>query len=546
MVQFVGWFHKQSEVRKALIFIFFFFMMYYLPWVCVKIICPDDYVTYGYRGGSLDYLSYLVKMELGRQGLWVYENRFGEEKLEPIHAYYYYLFIGHLARWLNVSTLEVYYFISSLTFAVSLWLWWCICRKRENAIWLFLSIFILYTGLNVFAKLWNDIIKVEHLYLNSAILIYVSVIMTGCVGFSHYLLEAIGFMLIYLTYRDRKNLLYSLIGGFAIGVVHPNLLIVPIVLFTAHCLLFDRRDLVRVLKMNCLILIGGGVFLVTLFIDYMTIDWIKDWRSQTGCGRIFGNLVEFVLSCSVVSLFSFFNLRYALKSKDKDLQIAGIWVIPALLMSVFGDYIIGGGREFAMWSGIGMNILGIDYIFRHVNKYKIFIQAFILLLFIVNISVFVCDSKVYYDVNIHDKEAIANIYSDSKKFIEGLKWLEVHSKDGEVALTTPFTGGRFPLYISYPRPYIGHFCETLRYYNKLSNVQDILLGGRFYSYIKEDFVTDKELIEYIKAIRDNKPLSEFDWVVVTPAEVEYLGMKVPGEIVYQNEAIIISKILKTS
>lgn len=53
--------------------------------------------------------SYLAKMRQGREGAWLYTNRYTPEPHRPALIFVYYLFLGHVSKWLGLSMLATYH-----------------------------------------------------------------------------------------------------------------------------------------------------------------------------------------------------------------------------------------------------------------------------------------------------------------------------------------------------------------------------------------------------------------------------------------------------
>jgi hypothetical protein len=100
-------------------------MKYFLIIVIVVICISLPYLVAGASGGSnfvfsgflvnpLDGNSYLAKMYQGWEGSWRFVLPYSSDAGKGAYLFLYYIFLGHLARWTNVSLLWVYHFVRVL------------------------------------------------------------------------------------------------------------------------------------------------------------------------------------------------------------------------------------------------------------------------------------------------------------------------------------------------------------------------------------------------------------------------------------------------
>ncbi len=84
----------------------------------------EAYVFGGFLINPLDGNSYLAKMYQGWQGDWRYQLAFTPDPGEGAYLFLFYLFLGHLARWLNAPLLLVFHLVrllGALTLLIVLW-----------------------------------------------------------------------------------------------------------------------------------------------------------------------------------------------------------------------------------------------------------------------------------------------------------------------------------------------------------------------------------------------------------------------------------------
>jgi hypothetical protein len=94
------------------------------PYLYASRMGGEDYVFGGFLINPLDGNSYLAKMYQGWQGAWRYQLAFTPDPGEGAYLFLFYLFLGHLARWLNAPLLLVFHLarlLGALTLLIVLW-----------------------------------------------------------------------------------------------------------------------------------------------------------------------------------------------------------------------------------------------------------------------------------------------------------------------------------------------------------------------------------------------------------------------------------------
>lgn len=501
------------------------FLLIYSSWIVEIIRCPEGFIPNGFSGGGVDYLTYIGKMELGYRGHWMFHNIFTPEKVEPIHAYYYYLAIGHIAKWLGVSCLAVYKIVHSLITAVMLWLWWVVCKRQRFALICFLVGVFSFNIALIPVQLIDFITTGDGINLRAYTLaIFLSPILYSQMGFSHYALDCIGMILLYEVYKSGWNIKWSLLAGVLIGIAHPYLVFVVPGVCLVHSLIYNREKFKLALNISILSFIGASVFLVLLTIDFVTIDWMLAWRQQTGENNLVYWLSICTLGTGLISLFAWIGVKKALKSGNEDFELSAVWMLCITIIGIIVVPMMNGLREIGFFMSMPLTIVGVNRLFGNIEANKI-ITALILIV--------ICGPYGYYcmQLNYFKDMKDTNFCVESKAFISGLKWIEEQSEDSDVALALTRTGIKIPLYVEKPRPYVAHICETMYAWERKFNCEELLL--------KPENIMVKDKASYEKVA--NEKLEDFEWIVIEQKDRNKLKENLPINIVYENEAVIIAK-----
>jgi len=95
-----------------------------IPFVYAANTAGGDYVFGRYLLNPLDGFTYLAKMYQGWEGNWRNQMAYTSDPGEGAYINLYYLFLGHLARWLNMPLILVYHAARLLGAVLMLWMLW--------------------------------------------------------------------------------------------------------------------------------------------------------------------------------------------------------------------------------------------------------------------------------------------------------------------------------------------------------------------------------------------------------------------------------------
>lgn len=109
------------ESRAILLLSVFFLALASAPQIVAWATTPEGMVYTGVLRNSLDVASYYAKEFQGAEGAWRYTNRFTPEPSRPAILFLFYLLLGHLARWLSISTLLSFQIARVVCGGAALW-----------------------------------------------------------------------------------------------------------------------------------------------------------------------------------------------------------------------------------------------------------------------------------------------------------------------------------------------------------------------------------------------------------------------------------------
>ena len=103
--------NQKSDIknRQLLVLALVFLALVGLPFLFGFLVSGKDYVFNGFLYNSGDSNSYLAKMYEGWNGSWRFTLPYTAEPGQGGYIFLFYIFLGHLARWLGLSLLVVFH-----------------------------------------------------------------------------------------------------------------------------------------------------------------------------------------------------------------------------------------------------------------------------------------------------------------------------------------------------------------------------------------------------------------------------------------------------
>ena len=98
-------FMRKTVIPVTVIFLIGISLPYIVGWLSSN----NEVFFTGFIANPLDSFSYLAKMRQGYDGLWLFSLPFSSQTSTPVFLFEYYLFLGHVARWLGLSLIFVFH-----------------------------------------------------------------------------------------------------------------------------------------------------------------------------------------------------------------------------------------------------------------------------------------------------------------------------------------------------------------------------------------------------------------------------------------------------
>jgi undecaprenyl pyrophosphate phosphatase UppP len=490
----------EREGLKDLLFLAVAFAALLFPWLLQVALTPKGCVPNGHLMGYEDYVTFIAKMEWGRLGHWSYIDRYTPEITEPAPIYFFYLSLGHLAKLSGLSTLWVFHLARSLLGSLAAWGWWRFCRKRSKYP---LPAFLLgiWASFGLFALFGPDM-RIYETYVQGHAANF------GMIGFPHYLVDFLAILAFLEAYLDggKKAPVLSLLVGAGLGMVHPFLLALFPTVIIAHAALFDKDRLRDAFLVAACAALGSLPFIISMWAAYQKFEWLRIWRSQTAHETgLLGDGFRLAVTFGLGGAVAWFRIPGVVRSGEALERLSAVWLVLAGVLLVFAP--IPNSREFGFFLTIPVAMLAAPWLVefsRRVNTLKVNLMLPALV-----IACCACGFLMFAEMY--------RVTPDSyhpQGLVEGLRWLEENSGENDAAACTWATGSVLPMYVTHPRPWVGHQSETLGFLEK-----------------------EKQVLPFFRG-EIKLPVQ---WAVVGKG-VDRDIPRLPGEPVYENDSVVIWRV----
>lgn len=456
-----------------------------LPFLYAGLLWNNEYQFGGFLLNPLDGFSYLAKMYQGWEGNWRYQMAFSADPGEGVYIQLFYLFLGHVARFLELPLGWVFHAARLISAFILLWMLWRFfsaiipaMRPRRLAY----AVAALGSGLGwlviPFGGFTSDLWVAETYPFLSA---YAN---------PHFSLSLAIVMWLLLALRQRLNLplgLGIILASTALSVISPfgvilvllimgGILALTILLENGWRNLAAYRD--RILKI-ILAVLGGAPLLVYDYWITLSDPVIANWNAQ--------NLTpsppwwDLLISLSPVLWLALLGVWWVFERTDLSTQSRSgidrkngkialvVWAALGLLL-VYIPFSL--QRRFMMGLYIplaGLAALGLEKLVTN-NPKRYRLWAVVLFVLIIPTNLIVVLAGVH-GARTHD----AKLYL-SQAESQALDWITKGTDPDALILSSPELGGFTPA-LTGRRVIYGHPFETINADQEKAAVVDYLSGS---------------------------------------------------------------------
>jgi hypothetical protein len=469
---------RARRIRFALIFATAIAAVSLLPYLLAYLWTPAGHHFAGFFFIADDATTYLAKMRQGADGSWLWNDPYTSEPHGGVFLFGFYLLFGHLAALLHLPLIATYH-LARITGAIALVLAVeRLCRRllppqQRN---LGLVLVVLGSGAGFLAQAagnpailgsrvealdlhlpelsgWYSILAIPHFAWATALIV---IALLGLLQ----IMEAPGW----------RPLALTSLSLIALTAIHPQMIPVLAVIWVAYralLLLWRQRPSWRALAAEAaafaatLPLLAYNAWI--LFRDPTIAEWARQWRHQAP------GPVSLALSLGVPLLAAIVGMVVAWRRRDQGLAPLLVWP-PLVAVLLYLPNVANIQRRLldALFVPIGiLAAVGLGSLTGRLRRARARrIRA-------VLVTVGCLSSAIVLAIAIRFASgAFPEAYINDDAW-QAMQWLSAHHQAGDRALSAPAAGQLLPAWAGVP-VYVGHYSETLDYFQKIRNVSAIL------------------------------------------------------------------------
>jgi hypothetical protein len=452
-----------------------------VPYLLAYLWTPPGQHFAGFFFIADDATTYLAKMRQGAEGAWLWTDPYTSEPHGGVFLFGFYLLLGHLTALLHLPLIAGYH-LARISGAFALIVAADrLCRRlldpslRRLAV----ALVILGSGLGFLVQAagnpsvmgtplqaldlhlpelsgWYSILAIPHFTWATALIV----------------VALLGLLSIEETPRLRPILLTSL-ALLALTAIHPQMIPVLGLIWAAYqgvLLIWGLRPRWSSLAAEALPfaatlpLLGYSAWI--LYRDPVVARWASQWRHQAP------DPISLALSLGLPLALAITGIAIAWRRRDRALALALVWpplVFVLLYLPNFANiqrrlldalYV-----PLGMLAAVGLSEVSERLPARWARRTRAALVAACCVSSLIVLAIALRFAS----------GAFSEAYVNSDAW-QAMQWLSSHHRPGDRALSAPSSGELLPAW-SGVQVYVGHYSETLDYFQKIHNVQQVLQPG---------------------------------------------------------------------
>jgi hypothetical protein len=343
--------------RLVLVFV----LLISLPYLVALLVSGPQYSFGGFLLNPQDGNSYLAKMYEGWRGDWRFTLPYSSQPGDGAYLYTFYLLLGHLARWLDLSLLFVYHsarLIGSLLLAMMLWRFMKAVNPSGKHQLFTTSLACLGLGMGwlvlVFGRMTSDFWVAEaypflsaytnpHFCFSLALMLW---LISAGIDETHTLnywkfstwLQAVVVLISAAFLASMSPFAIVLVLGILIGVFFWELIELRLSIKKPvpesqleHLPIQNRRGLLRLTWQILWTFLGGAPVVIYTFIAVRQDEMLSAWNAQNL--TFTPPIWDLLLACSPVLILAFPGAIWAVGQKSRNSKPLIIWILLAILLA---------------------------------------------------------------------------------------------------------------------------------------------------------------------------------------------------------------------
>ncbi len=467
--------------RFALVFAALVSIIALLPYLLAYLSTPPGHHFAGFFFIADDATTYLAKMRQGADGSWLWNDPYTSEPHGGVFLFSFYLLFGHIAALLHLPLIATYH-LARISGAIALVIAADqLCRRLLPAEFrrLALVLVILGSGAGFLAQaLGNPSVlggRVEALDLHlPEISGWYSILAIPHFAWATALIIAalLGLLRTAEAPAWRPVALASA-ALVALTAIHPQMIPVLGLIWVAYqgvLVAWGERPSIRSVAAQAVPFLSTIPLLAynawILFRDPTIAEWARQWRHQAP------GPVSLAVSLGVPLLAAILGIVIAWRRRDRGLALLLIWP-PLVIALLYLPNIANIQRRLldALYVPIGiLAAVGIKTLTSRLHRARARRIEGLL------VTVCCLSSAIVLAIALRFASgAFAEAYVGGDTW-RAMQWLSANHQQGDRVLSSPGAGQLLPAWAG-TQVYVGHYSETLDYFQKIRNVGEVLKPG---------------------------------------------------------------------
>ena len=491
----------------------------------------DELLFRGAYFDEVDYSVHISMMQAGRMGDWAYEMRFTSEDHQPAFLRMFYIVLGHISRWVNLSVEKTYLLALWFFGFIALYSIYQLCLKVFRDKKLALMAFLLctlgggagwlqlaFTGMTA-----ETIVPIDFSLIDAYIFFSISVFPS----FSFTLALMAISLTLYLDYlyTDKWQLVVfvSLLALLS-QITNPIAFAVIDIAFAGAtlCLWWKNKE-INLHQLYALVIIACAQIPLLVY-NFLVLVRDPFWGQFTLQNQTLSPSPNYyVWGFAPFWLMAIFGIILAFREKNIGMVAMSAWIISGFILAYLP---LGIQRRFLLGITIPLGIVaiyGLNYVIKLVSNRIPLILRY--------------DRLVYFSYLLFASFSLINLCLGSSLYIRtlpedkfyprdlenALSWLDNNAAPNDFVLGNIRTG-QLIAQRTRLKTYVGHPMETLFFDDKIAAVEDYYQGEAPGGWIQK---------------------TPIQWVVYSLYEEEFTPTFTPDpdlELVYQNKTVWIYKV----
>jgi hypothetical protein len=452
-----------------------------LPYLLAYAWTPPGHHFSGFFFIADDATTYLAKMRQGADGAWLWTDPYTSEPHGGVFLFGFYLLLGHLTGLMHLPLIAGYH-LAGIAGAVALVLAADrLCRHVLPAsmrrIGLVLIVFGSGAGFIAQAignpSLFGSPIEALDLHLPELTGWYSILAIPHFVWATALIITALLCLLRVTDQPNWKCVGFASIALVALTAIHPQMIPVFAIIWTAYQgVLFSwgHRPGWQSLLMQATPFLATAPLLAynawILFADPTIAEWARQWRHQAP------GLVSLLLSLGIPLLLAAAGSRAVWRRHDQRLALFAVW-LPLVIALLYLPNLANIQRRLLDAIYVPLGILAAVGLTSLASRVR---PAVARRLTALTLAACCCSSLIVLAIALRFASgAFAEAYASSDTW-SAMQWLSAHHQPNDRALSSPQAGLELPAWAGVS-VYVGHYSETLNYFDKINAVGSVLKPG---------------------------------------------------------------------